>query len=191
MRIKNMMTWPVRMIEARHRPTPPPGPTTVEPPPKGGLGLSDPAATLRETGLQGQRAQAALSAHQPATEERATRPIEVRIYLSIAPEFMFRRYRSGIPLRLVDDYTLQVLNEQPAEATLEAVWREQVIVHGSERPARLRHRSLTVGDVVQLEDRAWAVDLTGWREVPVVELNVLRASDDPAPSPLPGDARVA
>lgn len=191
MRIKNMMTWPVRMIEARHRPTHPPGPTAVEPPPEDGRALGDPPAALRETGLQGQWAQTARSVHLPPIEGRATRPIEVRVYLSIAAEFMFRRYRSGIPLRLVDDYTLQVPNGQTVEATLEAVWRDQVIVDGSERPAKLGHRSLTVGDVVQLEDRAWAVDLTGWREVPVVEINVAHESAGRPPSPLPGDARVA
>lgn len=118
--------------------------------------------------------------------------MRVRIYHSIDHEFMFREWRPEAPLKLVDEYQIQGWREgehpesQPApgirrmayresvepELILEVIYRDQNAVDGSERNVQMSNRSLSVGDVVMLNDYAFAVQSAGFVEIAVNQMKV-------------------
>jgi hypothetical protein len=66
----------------------------------------------------------------------------------------------------------------PGDGALEHVFRAHNAVDGTERNVTLRIRSLSVGDVVQLDERAFAVDSVGWTEIEPNEIHVAELTDE-------------
>ena len=56
-------------------------------------------------------------------------------------------------------------SEQSAERNLENIWQELQSDRMRSLPVRLGIRSMMVGDVVVVGDRAWEVVPVGWREI--------------------------
>jgi hypothetical protein len=118
--------------------------------------------------------------------------MRVRIYHSIDQDFTFDPWRPEAPLRLVDDYQIEGWRsadpderitpgiqkmayrqgEAMDEEILELIYRDQNSVDGSERNVMKRNRSLSVGDVVMLNDYAFAVQSAGFVEIAVDQMKV-------------------
>lgn len=86
---------------------------------------------------------------------------------------MLRGYQPGDELRKVA--RLKVWGTGP-EATLDDIYRLMNVVDGTELPAALRIRSMSVGDVatVELDGEpvcSWAVAGVGWEPLRTSELN--------------------
>jgi hypothetical protein len=56
-------------------------------------------------------------------------------------------------------------NDQSVERNLENIWRELQSDRMRSLPVRLGIRSMMMGDVVAVGDRAWQVVPVGWREI--------------------------
>lgn len=102
---------------------------------------------------------------------------QVRVYHSTDRGFMFDPWVKEAPLQLVDEFKLANDGRYGPgeEGVLDQVFDLHQTVRGTERNCQLRIRSLSVGDVVRLGDRAWACDRVGWREISVYDLNVEEA----------------
>jgi hypothetical protein len=118
--------------------------------------------------------------------------MRVRIYHSIDRDFMFQAWKPEALLKLVDDYAIegwrsadpderitpgiQKMGYREGAADdeiLELVYRDQNAVDGSERNVMMRNRSLSVGDVVMLNDRAFAVASLGFEPIDEREMLVV------------------
>lgn len=85
--------------------------------------------------------------------------MRVSIFHSISHDSRFTDWTPAAAMALVDEYDIPPPDVEGNQADVELllllvlgrVWREQNAVDGSERPVRLGHRSLSVGDVVQLD----------------------------------------
>jgi hypothetical protein len=99
--------------------------------------------------------------------------MRVSIFHNISHDSRFTDWTPAAAMALVDEYDIPAPDVEGDQADVELqqqqvlgrVWREQNAVDGSERPVRLGHRSLSVGDVVQLDGRAFAVRSLGWRQI--------------------------
>ncbi len=97
--------------------------------------------------------------------------MKVRIYHSSAHGFRFEPWVPEAPMALVDEYEVLAgvrANEIPFRipaSVLDLIYRDHQAVTGTERNVRLRIRSLSVGDVVQLDSRRFACASVGWTEI--------------------------
>jgi hypothetical protein len=97
--------------------------------------------------------------------------IRVSIFHNVSYGSRFTVWTPEAAMALVDEYDVPAAEVQgedvdrSVDRLLGRVWREQNVVDGHERPAKLGHRSLSVGDVVQLCERAFAVQSIGWRPI--------------------------
>jgi hypothetical protein len=67
----------------------------------------------------------------------------------------------------VEAYTYEMsdlLNNDPNEI-LEVVWRYNNVVDGTEAPVIFGTRSLSIGDIVGLDETLYLVEGTGWTEI--------------------------
>ncbi len=79
----------------------------------------------------------------------------------------------------VDEFELPVEQfPEPSDDALEHVFRIHNAVDRTERNVRLGIRSLSVGDVVQVDERAFAVEPIGWTEIEPDEIHVEELTDD-------------
>lgn len=97
--------------------------------------------------------------------QRITDDIKVLIYHEMANPFMRWRGEAAV-LELAYSYeTVVPTNLYP----LEAVWRDNNVVHGDEQPVKHQKRSLSAGDVVALvraDGTSYhAVEPIGWKEL--------------------------
>jgi hypothetical protein len=103
--------------------------------------------------------------------------VRVRIYHSTERSYRFGSWAPAAAMTLVDDYeptgaNFDWISPKIPIRLLELVWREHNAVDGNERCCQLGVRSLSVGDVVQLDERAFAAELVGWREINPHELRL-------------------
>ncbi len=105
--------------------------------------------------------------------------MKVTIYHSTARGFRLMPWSSDAPMSRVDKFELPADQfPEPSEDALEHVFRIHNAVDGTERNVRLGIRSLSVGDVVQLDEHAFAVDPIGWTEIEPDEIHVEELTDD-------------
>lgn len=77
----------------------------------------------------------------------------------------FWQYEPGDTL--VEAYTYQRYEREDLDgpALLEDIFRENNAVEGWEYPILFQKRSLSAGDVVGINEKHWACEPTGWKEV--------------------------
>jgi hypothetical protein len=102
--------------------------------------------------------------------------MKVTIYHST---FCLMPWSSDAPMSRVDEFELPTEQfAEPSDEALEHVFRIHNAVDGTERNVRLELRSLSVGDVVQLDERAFAVEPIGWTEIEPGEINIEELTDE-------------
>ena len=105
--------------------------------------------------------------------------MKVTVYHSTARGSRFMPWSRDAPMSRVDEFVLPAEQfPEPSDDALEHVFRVHNAVDGTERNVRLGIRSLSVGDVVQLDERAFAVDPVGWAEIAPGDLNVMEFTDE-------------
>ncbi len=105
--------------------------------------------------------------------------MKVTIYHSTAHGFRFMPWSSDAPMSRVDEFELPAEQfPEPGDDVLEHVFRIHNAVDGTERNVRLGIRSLSVGDVVQLDERAFSVDSFGWTEMDPDEIRIEELTDE-------------
>ena len=101
--------------------------------------------------------------------------MQIKVYHNTDTDFI-HKYKVGQALKLVDTFDVEkleeVTNESPIKEILERVYRIHNTVDGTERNAKLRVRSLSVGDVVEVEGARWAVATLGFEPVEKAEKTV-------------------
>ena len=96
--------------------------------------------------------------------------MKVTIYHST---YGFMPWSNDAPMAKVDEFDLpEEQFPEPGDEALEYVFRIHNAVDGTERNVGLGIRSLSVGDVVQLDERAFAVEPVGWIEIEPDEIRV-------------------
>jgi hypothetical protein len=105
--------------------------------------------------------------HKVETDFRPFDPLRDR--LELVDDYQIQGARSANPDELVAP-GIQLMAYREGQATdeeiLELIFRDQNAVDGSERNVMMRNRSLSVGDVVDLDGRAYAVDQVGFKRLP-------------------------
>ena len=98
--------------------------------------------------------------------------MKVTIYHST---YGFMPRSNDAPMAKVDEFELREEQfPEPGYEALEHVFRIHNAVDGTERNVGLGIRSLSLGDVVQLDERAFAVEPIGWIEIEPDEIFVER-----------------
>ena len=101
--------------------------------------------------------------------------MKIQVYHAVYPTF--RAWAPTALMRKVDEWEpiTDPLSDNPEVPSniLELVWTDHNAVSGTERCCQLRIRSLSVGDVVQLDDRAFACESIGWVEIKPEQMRLL------------------
>jgi hypothetical protein len=105
--------------------------------------------------------------------------MRVRILHSTERGFRFEPWVPEAPMARVDEYDpLPGHSADDLDSTgiptalLDVVYRDHQAVTGGERCVTAGVRSLSVGDVVQLDCRAFACEPLGWREIDPTQLTI-------------------
>jgi hypothetical protein len=102
--------------------------------------------------------------------------MKVTVYHS---NYGFMPWSSDAAMAKVDEFELPAERfPQPGDDALEHVFRIHNAVDGTERNVGLGLRSLSVGDVVKLDERAFAVDSIGWTEIDADEIRIESLIDE-------------
>lgn len=101
---------------------------------------------------------------------------KVRVYHSLERGFRFEAWVPAAPMALVDEFTWAspyAEGDQAINHALEQVYSMHQGESIASRSAERRIRSLSVGDVVQLDDQAYACEPAfGWRAIDAAELTL-------------------
>lgn len=76
----------------------------------------------------------------------------------------------GEPLYSVANFTCKKANDFEL---LDWIYRQMNVVDGNEMPRKLGIRSMSVGDVVQISDRFYSCDNTGWSLLEIADVNII------------------
>src|ERR1700694_3016297 len=109
--------------------------------------------------------------------------MQIKVYHNLETDFL-HAYRAGQELKLVDTFDVGAIGEvnaqSPIEDILARVYRIHQAVDGSERNVKLKVRSLSMGDVIEVDEARYAVATKGFAPI-AKEGEVLRFPDHDYP----------
>lgn len=94
--------------------------------------------------------------------------MQIKVYHNVETDFL-HPYQAGMRLEMVDCFEAREMGEVSAESKiediLERVYRIHNAVDGTERNVALNVRSLSLGDVVEVDGKRYAVAMFGFKPV--------------------------